>query len=107
MIATVTNPGKARWMIIDAAFNADKLIEFLKALIKDAGKKVFLIVDNLRVHHAKPVKAWVQAHNDHLEMFYLPSYSPELNPEEPLNADLKQAIGKKAPVRTNVIDPAH
>jgi hypothetical protein len=57
MIATVTNQGKARWMIIDGAFNADKLIEFLKALIKDAGKKVFLIVDNLRVHHAKPVKA--------------------------------------------------
>jgi hypothetical protein len=47
MIATVTNRGKARWMIIDEAFNSDKLIEFLDALIKDAGKKVFLILDNL------------------------------------------------------------
>ena len=100
MIATVTNQGKARWMIIDDAFNADKLIEFLKALIKDAGKKVFLIVDNLRVHHAKPVKAWLLDHQDEIEMFYLPSYSPELNPEERLNADLKQAIGRKVPVRT-------
>ena len=100
MIASVTNQGKARWMIIDEAFNADKLIEFLQALIKDAGKKVFLIVDNLRVHHAKPVKAWLQDHKDKIEMFYLPSYSPELNPEERLNADLKQAIGKKVPVRT-------
>jgi transposase len=100
MIATVTNQGKARWMIIDEAFNADKLIEFLKALIKDTGKKVFLIVDNLRVHHAKPVKAWLQEHKAEIEMFYLPSYSPELNPEERLNADLKQAIGKKVPVRT-------
>lgn len=100
MIATVTNQGKARWMIIDEAFNADKLIEFLKALIKEMGKKVFLIVDNLRVHHAKPVKAWLQDHKDRIEMFYLPSYSPELNPEERLNADLKQAIGKKVPVRT-------
>ncbi|MBL1263509.1 IS630 family transposase [Candidatus Methylomicrobium oryzae] len=100
MIATVTNQGKARWMIIDEAFNADKLIEFLKALIKEVGKKVFLIVDNLRVHHAKPVKAWLQDRQDQIEMFYLPSYSPELNPEERLNADLKQAIGKKVPVRT-------
>lgn len=100
MIATVTNQGKTRWMIIDEAFNADKLIEFLQALIKDAGKKVFLIVDNLRVHHAKPVKAWLAEHSNQIEMFYLPSYSPELNPEERLNADLKQAMGKKVPVRT-------
>ena len=87
-------------MIIDEAFNADKLIDFLEALIKDTDKKVFLIVDNLRVHHAKPVKAWLQDHKDQIEMFYLPSYSPELNPEERLNADLKQAIGRKVPVRT-------
>jgi hypothetical protein len=60
MIATVTNQGKTRWMIIDEAFNSDKLIEFLDALIKDAGRKVFLILDNLRVHHSKPVKAWVK-----------------------------------------------
>lgn len=100
MIATVTNQGKTRWMIIDEAFNADKLIEFLEALIKDAGKKVFLILDNLRVHHSKPVKAWVAKRQDKIELFYLPSYSPELNPEERLNGDLKQAIGAKVPART-------
>ena len=50
MIATVTNQGKTRWMIIDEAFNSDKLIEFLKALTQDAAKKVFLILDYLRVH---------------------------------------------------------
>jgi transposase len=100
MIATVTNQGKTRWMIIDEAFNSDKLIEFLEALIKDSGKKVFLILDNLRVHHSKPVKAWAAERQDKIELFYLPSYSPELNPEERLNADLKHAIGTKVPVRT-------
>lgn len=100
MIATVTNQGKTRWMIIDEAFNADKLIEFLNALIRDAGKKVFLILDNLRVHHSKPVKAWLAERSEKIEVFYLPSYSPELNPEERLNADLKQAMGRKVPVRT-------
>ncbi len=100
MIATVTNQGKTRWMIVDEAFNADKLIEFLEALIKDAGKKVFLILDNLRVHHSKPVKAWVAERQDKIEIFYLPSYSPELNSEERLNADLKHAISSKVPART-------
>jgi transposase len=100
MIATVTNQGKTRWMIIDDAFDADKLIEFLASLIKDAGKKVFLILDNLRVHHSKIVKAWVAERIDQIELFYLPSYSPQLNPEERLNADLKQEMGKRVPVRT-------
>lgn len=61
---------------------------------------MFLILDNLRVHHSKPVKAWLAAHEEHIEVFYLPSYSPELNPDERLNADLKQAIGSKVAVRT-------
>ena len=100
MISTVTNQGKTRWMIIDEAFNSDKLIEFLEALIKDAGKKVFLILDNLRVHHSKPVKAWLAEHQQLIEVFYLPSYSPELNPDERLNADLKQALGSRVQVRT-------
>lgn len=100
MIATVTNQGKTRWMIIDESFNSDKLIEFLQALIRDTDKKVFLILDNLRVHHSKPVKTWVEARKDKIELFYLPSYSPELNPEERLNADLKYAIGSKVPART-------
>ena len=70
MIATVTNQGKTRWMIINEVFDTDKRIEFLQALIKDAGKKVFLILDNLRVHHSKLVKAWVAdvpAMHDHFE----------------------------------------
>ena len=100
MIATVTNQGKTRWMIIDDAFDAEKFIEFLQALVKDAGKKVFLILDNLRVHHSKRVKAWVAEHSEQIELFYLPSYSPQLNPEERLNADLKQQMGKRVPVRT-------
>ena len=102
MIATVTNQGKTRWMIIDESFDAAKLIEFLQALIQDADRKVFLILDNLRVHHSKLVKEWVAEHQHEIELFYLPSYSPELNPEERLNSDLKQAMGSKVPARTKI-----
>jgi transposase len=100
MISTVTNTGKARWMIIDGNFGADKLIEFLTALIKATRKKVFLILDNLRAHHSRPVKEWLAERKHRIEVFYLPSYAPELNPDERLNADLKHAIRKRVPVRT-------
>jgi transposase len=100
MISTVTNQGKAHWMIVEDNFDAAKLIEFLEALIKDAVRKIFLILDNLRVHHSKLVKAWLEERKDRMEVFYLPSYAPELNPDERLNGDLKQAIGAKVPART-------
>jgi transposase len=100
MISTVSNQGKARWMIVEQSFNAEKLLEFLAALVKEADRKVFLILDNLRVHHSKIVKAWLADKTEQIELFYLPSYSPELNPDERLNADLKYAIGSKLAPRT-------
>lgn len=57
-------------------------------------------MSRLRVHHSKPVKTWVADWQDPIELFYLPSYSPGLNPEERLNTDLKPAIGSKVPERT-------
>ena len=102
VISTVTNKGQMRWKIFDGALNADILIDFLRRLIRGAPKKVFLILDNLRVHHSKPVKAWLARHTDAIEVFYLPSYSPELNPDEMANADIKQAVTTKAPARTKL-----
>jgi len=100
IISTVTNKGQMRWRIFDGALNTTILIDFLRRLIKGQSRKVFLILDNLRVHHAKPVKAWLAEHKDEIEIFYLPSYSPELNPDEMANADIKQAVTKLAPART-------
>jgi transposase len=79
--------------------NADLFIKFMGRLIKDAGRKVFLIVDNLKTHHSKPVKEWLQAHSGEIEVFYLPSYSPELNPDEYLNCDMKAAVHSGIPAR--------
>lgn len=100
MISTVTNQGKTCWEIIDGNFNHERLIDFLKALVKQAGRKVFLVLDNLGVHHCKPVKQWLAEHLVEIEVFHLPSYSPELNPDERLNASLKHAIAAKVPMRT-------
>lgn len=102
IISTVTNKGQMRWRIFDGALNSAILIDFFKRLIKGQKKKVFLILDNLRVHHSKPVKRWLAEHIEDIEVFYLPSYSPELNPDEMANADLKQAVTKLAPARTKL-----
>ncbi len=100
IISTVTNQGKVRWKVFDGAMNADILIDFFKRLIKDAKRKVYLILDNLRVHHARRVKDWLADHDEEIEVFYLPSYSPELNPDECLNADLKDGVTRRAPARS-------
>lgn len=100
LISSVTNRGKVRWMVFGGALNAKILIRFLKRLVQSAQRKVFLILDNLRVHHATSVREWLAKQVEHLEIFYLPSYSPELNPDECLNADLKQAVTSRAPARS-------
>jgi transposase len=102
VIATVTNKGQMRWTAFDGALNPDILIDFLRRLVKDAGRKIYLILDNLRVHHSKAVKAWLAEHKHEIEVFYLPSYSPEINPNEMANADLKQAVTKLTPAGTKL-----
>jgi transposase len=92
MISTVTNKGKVEFMIYSGSMNADRLIEFMQQLIKNKTQKLFLILDNLRVHHSKIVKEWVESNKDKIELFFLPSYSPERNPDEYLNADLKYGL---------------
>jgi len=100
VISTVTNKGEMRWKIFSGALNAKILLDFLKRLTRQRDRKLFLILDNLRVHHSKPVKQWLAENADKIEVFYLPSYSPELNPDELLNSDLKQRVTTAAPART-------
>ncbi len=100
MISTVTNQGKVRFMLYEKSMNAQTLIKFMRRLIKDSERKVFLILDNLRTHHSKPVREWLEDHRQQIEVFFLPSYSPELNPDEYLNRDLKLNVHKGIPART-------
>lgn len=100
LISALSNKGELRWMVLDGAIKAPILIGFLQRLIKDAQRKVFLILDNLRVHRARLVQDWLEGHIAQIEVFHLPSYSPELNPDECLNADLKQAVTRKPPARS-------
>ena len=95
MISTVTNQGLVRFMTYQGSLSAEVFIKFLKRLIKTETGKIYLILDNLKVHHSKSVTEWVDKHSDKLSVFFLPSYSPERNPDEYLNSDLKYGISQK------------
>jgi len=96
-----------RFKLFKGALNVTIFIEFIKRLVKHAKQKVFLIVDNLRVHHAKAVQDWLSQHKGEIELFYLPAYAAEHNPDECLNNDLKQTIKNKprAKTRDDLIAP--
>lgn len=92
MISAINNEGKVRFTFYRESMNSSRLIDFMKRLIRDAGRKVYLILDNLRVHHSKAVTAWLEKNKAAIEVFYLPPYAPELNPDEYLNNNLKNKV---------------
>jgi transposase len=96
-ISTVTNEGLLRFMVYENALTAPLPILFPSRLIQDRPTKVFLILDRLRVHRCKAVQRWVEAHSERIEVFYLPAYSPELNPDELLNSELKGVLHSGLP----------
>lgn len=108
MVSAISNKGHVEFMILDGTFNGGVFIDFLTRLIKHKQYKIFLVVDGHSAHKTKLVKAWLEEHKDRIELFFLPPYSPELNPQEYVNQDLKtNIIGKKRPInkaqmKTNV-----
>jgi len=96
IISTITNRGTLRFMVFRKRFTSDVFIDFLRRLIKSAGRKVYLIVDGHPVHKSRRVKRWLEKHKEHIRMFSLPPYSPDLNPDEFLNNDVKgNAVGRR------------
>jgi len=72
-------------MIVDGAVNSGCFKEFLQRLVHQARRMVFLVLDNLKVHHSKQVKEWVEKYKNKVELVYLPEYGPDLNPEDYMN----------------------
>jgi transposase len=99
MISAVSNAGMLRFRLFTGSFSGPVFIDFLGRLLRDCdGRKVHLIVDGHPVHRAKAVRAWVGRHGERIELHFLPGYSPELNPVELLNHDVKaNAAGRRRP----------
>lgn len=106
MMSTLTNRGALTFMVFKRRFTAPVCIAFLRRLIRQRRRKVFLILDRHPVHRSATVQRWIALHADRLRLFYLPGYSPELNPDEYLNHDVKaNAVGRTRPAnQTQMID---
>ena len=92
----ITNTGRLHFRFYKDAMNVDLLKDFWERLLTDEkDRKVYVICDNLKVHHAKLIQAWLAERKDRISVFYLPSYAPEYNPDEYLNSDLKSSVASK------------
>lgn len=98
MISAITNRGKMLFMVFHDRFTGRVFVNFLRRLAKQAGRKAFLIVDGHPVHRSQSVQRWVARRSDRLRLVFMPGYSPELNPDEYLNQDVKSnAVGRRRP----------
>lgn len=107
MMSAVTNRGHLSFMVFTSNFNGKVFTDFMRRLMKQSGAdkarrgeataKVFLIVDGHSAHRGGAAAAWLAANKAAIEVFYLPGYSPELNPDELINHDAKAAVGAKRP----------
>lgn len=95
MVSAITNQGHLNFMVFKGQFVGDVFIDFLKRLISQYHRKIFLIIDRHPVHCSKKVKNWVADHSDQISIWFLPGYSPELNPDELLNQDVKSNTMRK------------
>lgn len=93
MISALSNRGRLYFSVFRGTFTARVFLAFLRRLIKQVGRKVFLILDGHPVHRSKAVRTWLDANADRIRVFRLPAYSPELNPDEYLNQDVKRNAG--------------
>ena len=89
MISAISSQGKVRFMLYPDTMDQQRLIRFMERLVRTSERKVFLILDNLKVHHGKLAAAWLEKHKDKIEAFFLLPYAPEYNPDEYLNHALK------------------
>lgn len=98
MISAISNLGRLWFMVFGERLTAGVFVRFLDRLLRaNPGRKLFLVVDGHPAHRAARVRAWAAGHAGRVELFYLPGYSPELNPDELLNQDTKQAMRKTRP----------
>jgi transposase len=98
LVSAITNRGEMVFVVVEGSFNGEAFIGFLQKLLRSVRQKVFLIADSHPVHVQKQVSAWLQEHQKKIEMILLPTYSPELNPDEYFNQDLKtNGVGKPRP----------
>ena len=92
MISALSTQGELRYMPYEGSMNQQHLILFMGHMLRTAKQKLFLILENLRVHHGKMVAEWASKHQDKIELFFLPPYAPESNPDEYLNYALKLSV---------------
>ena len=100
MISAITNQGKVFWKLHNGTVDGIRFLDFVKRLVSYKRNKIILILDNAKIHHSKVLTNWLKMNRNKIELFFIPPYCPDLNPDEHVNSDVKNGIGMRSPSRT-------
>jgi transposase len=100
VMAAISNKGELYFTCYTGSFTGPVFLAFLQRLVRHLDRKIYLIVDGHPVHRRVMVRDWLAEHGDSIQMHFLPGYSPELNPVELLNGDLKRHVAQANPANT-------
>lgn len=104
MMSSITNRGHLCFMVFEETFNAAVFIRFCRRLLRQRRRRIFLILDGHTAHRSAAAREWLQANRRRIRVFFLPGYSPDLNPDEYLNNDVKtNAVGRQRPPTKTVL----
>jgi transposase len=97
ILSAVSARGEWRFMLVKGRVNGVVFAELLRRLMHNASHPVFLILDGHSIHRSRPVRDFVASQEGRLRLFFLPPYSPELNPDEQVwNYVKHHGVGKAA-----------
>ncbi len=105
MISAISNRGHLQFMLMDKGFNSEVFKVFLQQIIRHSTRKLFFITDNHPAHKTIKLNKWLEENRERIEVFFIPPYSPELNPQEYVNQDPKtNIVGKKRVINNEQLE---
>ncbi|MFF5637789.1 transposase [Streptomyces sp. NPDC012825] len=94
-MSAISTRGRMHFMAFAESFTVEVMCRFLERLAGHFDRKVHLVVDTHSAHRSKKVRNWLAARSDDVELYFLPPYSSEPNPDGLVNADLEHGLPKQ------------
>lgn len=105
-MSAISTRGEVRFTVFRDGFNSDTMIQFLERLIRQFDQKIHLTLDRHSVHRSKDTRKWLEDHAGRIQVHFLPPYTPHLNPDELVNADLKRTLADQQLTNLNQMEAA-
>jgi len=99
VLSVITAEGRLRYSVAEHTIDSDRYIAFLQQVLQGRTRPLILLADNASFHRSAAVRQFVRAHRTQLRMFFFPTHSPELNPDEQVWNEIKHRQVGKQPIK--------